>query len=766
MSDMQALSSSHQHHGEQDPVSGKGGERSSPRAHGRAAALLAGMAALAQLGTSAMAADASTPLDMETPQSTLPAPEPSHVPASSSVQPQSSRTLPAVTVSSPRATSVERPTATGSYLQATPLETPASMDVFTREQMDSRGDSSLTESITRTTGVTAMPHPGNSGVGFAARGFSGSTSIMQLYDGMRQYGHVDSSFPFQTWSVDHVEVLRGPASILHGDSGIGAVVNVVPKKPVQGPIRNEIQATVGTKGKRGLDFGSGGALGERLSYRVDASTDRSDGWVDRGRNSNRALSGALRYDVTPELNLNLSHAQGWRKPINYYGIPLIDGQAWESLRKKNYDALDGRIAFRDRWTQLGAEWTPSADLRVRSRLYHIASARYWHSVDNFEWNADTGLIDRNRATEILQRQRQTGNTTDVMIRHALAGMSNQVALGFDISRSTFRHSNNGYEGSAPSADPYDFDPGFFSSPNPFIPRRRNQAEQAALFAEDRLVLNSQWSVMAGLRRDWLDIDREDLVTGARDIDRSYANTGWRIGTVYQWDPNSSVYAQVARAAEPVSSLFFLSPDNANFGMTTGRQVEVGFKKLLPGQRGEFTLALYDIEKKNLLTRDPDDPSRSIPVGKRSARGVEATASLNLSSTLRLDANATVLRARYDDFSERDAGVVVSRNGNVPTDVPERAANLWLDWKLLPDWTLGGGARHVGKRYADDANTMEMPAYTTMDFALRWQATSDTTVALRGFNVTDRLYYASHYYNNTQWLVGEGRRFELSVHYRF
>ncbi len=41
-----------------------------------------------------------------------------------------------------------------------------------------------------------------------------------------------------------------------------------------------------------------------------------------------------------------------------------------------------------------------------------------------------------------------------------------------------------------------------------------------------------------------------------------------------------------------------------------------------------------------------------------------------------------------------AGVIVSRSGNTPPDVPERLANLWLSWQRLPQWTRSGGARHV------------------------------------------------------------------------
>ena len=55
---------------------------------------------------------------------------------------------------------------------------------------------------------------------------------MQLYDGTRLFlGTGTVTFPFDTWSAERIEVLRGPASVMYGEGAIGGVVNVVPKKP-------------------------------------------------------------------------------------------------------------------------------------------------------------------------------------------------------------------------------------------------------------------------------------------------------------------------------------------------------------------------------------------------------------------------------------------------------------------------------------------------------------------------------------------------------
>ncbi|MGB3072610.1 MAG: TonB-dependent receptor [Ottowia sp.] len=675
-------------------------------------------------------------------------------------------TLPTVTISGEAAARLSRPASTGSNLDLTPMETPASVEVIHRGQLEERGDASLVNAITRSTGITSLAHPGNSNSSLSARGFTDASSVMRLYDGTRQYGGVGLSFPFDTWSVNRIEVLRGPASVIYGDGAIGGVVNVIPKKPTRGAIESEVQTTLGSRGRQGLAFGSGGAISKEWSYRVDISGNRSDGWVDRGDSKDLTFNGALQWNPHADLQVKLTHSQGRQNPMRYFGAPLVNGEALEAISGRNYNVADSRIDFRDRWTELSAQWVPSDSVVVRSKLYHIVSHRYWRNAEGYVYNRATGLVDRSGNTEIAHDQEQTGNTTDVSVTSTLWGRKNQVSAGFDINRSTFRHTNNTYVGSSGPVDLYDPAPGSYASDIPFIPRYQNKATQYALFAEDRLELSEKLSLVLGVRSDHTDLSRDDLVANTQAFDRGYRSTGWRIGAVYQVRPETVVYAQFSRAADPVSSLLLLSPANSAFNMATGKQIEVGIKQSFWDQRGEWTLAAYAIQKNNLVTRDVSNPSRSVQVGQRSSRGIESTLSLAVSRHVQLDANVALLRARFDDFTESVGGVAVSRNGNVPTDVPERVANLWASYRFLPEWTLSGGVRYVGKRYADNANTLKLPAYSVFDAALRWQPTPKTGVTLRVFNLADKRYYTTAYYTATQWFVGERRRVELTLNHRF
>ncbi|TGS09179.1 TonB-dependent siderophore receptor, partial [Mesorhizobium sp. M1C.F.Ca.ET.187.01.1.1] len=96
-----------------------------------------------------------------------------------------------------------------------------------------------------------------------------------------------------------------------------------------------------------LGFGSGGALTPELAYRLDVSGNYSGGWVDRGRNNDATFSGALLWQPRADLQLTLTHAQGYQQPMRYFGTPLVEGRQLEALRHRNYNVDDSEIRFRD-----------------------------------------------------------------------------------------------------------------------------------------------------------------------------------------------------------------------------------------------------------------------------------------------------------------------------------------------------------------------------------------------------------------------------------
>ena len=678
-------------------------------------------------------------------------------------------TLPAVTITdrAPARSALDEPSSTGSRLGLTPLQTPASIEVLRGETVRERGDQSVVAAVSRATGITMSPAPGNGGSSLGARGFVGHNSVMQLYDGTRFYvGAGTVTFPFDTWMAERIEVLRGAASVLYGEGAIGAAVNVVPRRPTRGPITNEARIALGSDKTGHLAFGSGGAIDERWSYRLDLSHRRGDGYVERGDWDSTAVAGALRLDVNARLNLTLSHDEGRQKPMTYFGVPLVDGRLDGRNKHGNYNVGDALVKYRDRWTRLEAEWTPNDKVRVRNQLYSLTSRRHWRDSETYSYVAATGLVDRDDYLQIGHRQEQVGNRLDATWKERLAGFDNTLTAGFDVNRIRFLHINDSPYGGASTVPLVGFDPGRYESPTAYTPRYRTRTSTYALFVEDRFAIDERWSLVGGLRRDHAKIERSDLLNAANDFDKSFEYTTGRLGVVFAPSASQSAWFQIGRAVDPLAGLISTSATQAQFDVTTGRQIEIGYRQLLPRQRGAWSLALYQIEKKKLLSRNAENPAIQDQIGRQSSLGLEGTLELVLSDTLRIEANAAKLRARYDDFKEVSGGRLVSRDGNTPANTPEQMANLWVDWRFMPQWQALAGMRYVGPREANAANTRRIGSYTVFDALLYWDVRRDLKLGLELINLFDRDYALSFSNGGDQWLLGRPRSAMLSADFRF
>ncbi|UQR64858.1 TonB-dependent receptor [Bradyrhizobium sp. C-145] len=656
----------------------------------------------------------------------------------------------------------------GSRLGLTPLQTPASIETITAQTIAGRGQHNVTDAVAQNAaGFTASPAPGNGGLSFATRGFAGSNSVMTLYDGTRLYvGAGTVTFPFDTWSAERIEVMRGPASVLYGEGAIGGIINVTPKKPIA-TTYNDAEVSLDSNVTRRLAVDSGGAVNPNVSYRFTATGNMSDGWVDRDKTSNLAISAAVRVQAADNLAFTLSEDYGNRNPSHYFGTPLINRTIDDTLRFKNYNVLDSAIHYEDNRTQFKTEWNVADGITVHDTLYYLTSHRHWRDVESYAWNPANQLITRTSYIEIFHDQAQAGNRTDATFRGHVLGLANELVTGFDVNRIDFTHTNNSPFGGTTSVGVDAVGLGYFSATTtPATPGYNAIVNQYALFAEDRLSLTDKLSLVSGVRVDRPEVDRTDYKTPANSFGTSLSGTSWRTGAVYTPIPNLAFYGQYATAVDPVTNLISLAATQKTFQLSTGKQIEVGVKQSFWGGRGEWTLAGYQIVKNNLLVPDPVNPAGlALQVGQQSSRGVEASIGLALNDGWRVDANLALLQARYDKFSQTVGGKIVSYAGNIPKNVPEQVSNVWVTWDFAPDWSVYGGVQIVGRTFSDDANTLRRPGYAIVNGGIRWKPHARTTVAFRLYNLFDTVYAISAPYAG-QWLLGMPRTAELSVNVKF
>ncbi|KAF2392529.1 TonB-dependent receptor [Pseudomonas frederiksbergensis] len=683
-------------------------------------------------------------------------------------------TLPTGTITAPAvdddSVSLNTPTTAGSRLNLTAMETPASVESLTGEQIRARGDRSVQDAVSRGTGISRTGTPGDGGTSLSARGFTGQGSVMQLYDGNRMYSGMGTvTFPVDTWSVERVDVLRGPASVLYGEGATGAVVNVTPKKPFDGEIENHLRVGYGSYDSQQQAFDSGGSLTDTLSYRLNLNRLRSNGWVDRGDSSSDFISAALRWQASDDLTFTLAHDYGDQKPMNYFGTPLINGRFKDSLRDKNYNVSNDKQHYNDQWTRLTSDWQISDNVSSSNELYYLKAQRRWQNAENYNFDRDTQQLSRSGYFGIGHTQEQIGDRQTFTFKHTLFGLDSQTVTGVDYNRIRFQlDSNSPFNDVLPNGQPVDLyhpQPGRFESADPYRSQFQSTTKQMSVFAENRTQLSERWSLVTGVRRDYVHVDRDNLVDGSQS-DKTLTGNNWKAGLVFALTPDTSFYGQYATSTDGVGGLISLSPSQQQYDLATAKQTEIGVKQLFWDQRGEFTLAAYHIVKKRLLTDDPGNPTLKQQVGQQSSNGIEASLDFQLPHAWQLQANAAIVKAKYDDFSAVVNGETVSYNGNRPTDVPRRTANLWLSKAINQDLKAGAGVRYVDARFADMANQNELPSYTVVDATLSWKALRNTTLGLQVNNLFDRQYAQSQYNEGQQWILGEPRSFFVTADYQF
>ncbi|CAM3017265.1 TonB-dependent receptor [Pseudomonas fluorescens] len=681
-------------------------------------------------------------------------------------------TLPASPVTAPAVdderVDLNTPTTAGSRLNLTALQTPGSVESQTGEKIRQRGDASVQDAISRATGITRTGTPGDGGTSLQARGFTGQSSVLQLYDGQRMFdGAGTSTFPVDTWSVERVDVLRGPASVMYGQGATGAVINTLSKKPFEGQIENHIRLGYGSYDRQQQALDSGGSLTDTLSYRLNINRLRSNGFIDRGDSASDFVSAALRWQPADNLSVTLAHDYGDQRPQNDYGTPLINGQLHKSLRAKNYNVSNNTLHYNDQWTRLTSAWQINDNVTATNELSYLKNQRRWQNAESYN-DVDGGLVRQNYLG-IKHNQEQVGDRQTFTFKHTLFGLDSQTVTGVEYNRIRFHLvSNAPFDDLPGGGQPVDIQhpvPQPFVSDSPFIAQSVTTTKQLAAFAENRLQLSDKLSLITGVRRDYLHIDSNDLTTANRDADTTLTGNNWKAGLVYAITPDISVYGQYATSTDGVGSLISLSPSQQQFGLSTAKQAEVGFKQAFWDARGEWTLAAYHIVKQKLLVSIPGTDLKE-QVGQQSSNGLEVSLDLQLPDAWQLQANAAIVRAQYDDFSEVVNGQAISRNGNRPVDVPNRTANLWLSNAVTDDIRAGAGVRYVSARYADTANTREVPSYTVADAAVSWKAMRNTTLGLELNNLFNRTYAVSQYNNGQQWLLGEPRSFFVTADYTF
>ena len=684
-----------------------------------------------------------------------------------------------VIVTGSRVRSLEQFTPTGSRLGLTTRETPATLDIITAGQIEARGFASVEQAAGSLPGVTSGGSPGDP-ASFSIRGFS-ADQISMLHNGLYIGPSNMTSRPQNTFNLQSVEILKGPASVLYGQGAIGGVVNVTNKAPSFGASSLDFLASAGSFGTSSLGIGGSTKLSDRVAIRGDISRTSTDGYVHNSHADSLNATVSLVWKVSDDLRVQFSVDYLEDHPSKYFGTPLVPSSFAtqpltgvlstttgytidKRMRYVNYNVADAKIQSQQYWPQVFIKWTPSENITVENFAYFLSAKRAWVNAETYTFVPASGStpaqIDRDRFF-VTHDQRMWGDQASVKIKGKLFGLANTFIAGVDYSHLDFVRFRGFPDNDR--VDPFNPSPGLFG---PFLQtgelvERRSPTtwDDTALFFENVTELTPKLKLVTGGRTEKLDLNRQNFNTAgieqANGFKRSYSPATMRIGAVYDVTPGITPYVSFTTADDPPGSSVFLVNAGENFALAKSQQAEAGIKGSTEDGRADFTASVYDITRKHFLIANSP---QTVADASETSKGFEATGDVKITDHWGLSANGSYTDAKYASNSS-------TYPGKTPANVPKTTANIWTSYTGVGDLPLelGGGVKYVGSRFADNSNTVKMDSYTLVSFYAAYELTAKLTLTARVNNALDKAYaqWGDVYYP-TEVMLGAPRSFELSL----
>ncbi|MEA9728125.1 TonB-dependent siderophore receptor [Xanthomonas campestris] len=660
-------------------------------------------------------------------------------------------------------------TVTGATKTEAPLrDLPISARVLDHSLLEDAGVTDLAGALDMASGITKANNLGGLWDSYSIRGFTGDPNFSSDYmvngfNASRGYNGLRDGANTQS-----VEVIKGPASALYGRGEPGGAVNIVTKKPLF-DAQHSVDLSAGRFDSYRAALDSTGPLSETVAYRVNLMHKDQHSFRDTVDSDATLLAPSLLWMPTPdttvsyELELLRIHTPFDR------GVTAIDGDA-NRLPASRFlgEPGDGDIDLHSTGHQVFAVHGLNQTWSLQGGATYRDSGMRGFSTEPWTLQADDRTLRRERRYRDYQGR-------DIAARAELLGtlgsgkVTHHVLFGIDGNR----FNDSRYQLRARSAaTPYSIDvlaPRYgMAQPGRLAPITDTDERQQVwgVYAQDQIDLGARWKALLGVRYDHY---QQDIANRLRATTQQASDgvISPRAGLTVHLDDTLSLYASAAAGFRPNSGV---GANGQSFAPEKSRSLETGLKYVQPGEGLEATLAVFRIDKENVLSLDPADTSFSLPVGQMRSEGAE----LDLLGRLTPHLAASVGLAYTDSQVTRSSAAAVGTGlaeGRRFPNVPRFSGNAFVNYAQPLSGTrsaaVGVGVSRTGERLGSvDSNTgFVLPAYTVWRLVGHYDLSERLRLYAKVENLTDRRYAAFSY--SEQWVYpGAPRTWTVGARLRF
>lgn len=603
----------------------------------------------------------------------------------------------------------------------TPLiDVPASISVVTHQQIVDQDAQSISQALRYTPGVVAEQRGVNEDSleylytrGFQARTFLDALAIPF------------SGFNIATrdaYLIDRVESVRGPVSVLYGQTPPGGLINVVSKLPTSRPL-HEVFLESGSYGRVRGGFDLGGSLTPdgTLSYRLTAVGMTTGTQTDHVRQKRIAVAPAITW--TPDDRTSLTVMGNYQNDpeagaFNY--VPAVGTVLPGVVHIPR--SLDTGDPSYDVYKKEEASVAYRFEHRFSDALRFRQNFRYMHNSQTIRHVGDGSDYDATGTALERIAYNNYGTVDAVMVDNQLVAdfatgpIRHELVVGVDFQNTQFNH--HLYYTRLDGANPPDLviDDPVYGQPVPppdFLlgTSIKERTRQTGIYAQDQLSLG-KLTVVGGLRQDWSNDRSVSYRDGSVTSQDDHALTG-RVGVVYKFNDELAPYFSYSTSFQPQGGS---TDDGAPLKPTRGEQYEAGIKYQPAGGRSFITASVFDLRQTNVTVSNSLYPGSVTQTGEVSSRGVELEAHTYLTNRVQVIASYT-----YDEVKNTRATATIL--GKAPAGIPTNMGALWLSYdmpdNIVPGLKLGAGGRYVGPSYGNPTNSFRVPSYTLADLGIQY-----------------------------------------------
>ena len=713
-----------------------------------------------------------------------------------------------------------RRAAAGTKTETPLIETPQSITVIDGEELSRRNVQSINQALGYVAGVSPNQRGGmvTRYDQLVVRGFAPGVFL----DGMRLIAGSYSTPQIDFNRIDHIDIVKGPASVLYGNATPGGLVNLASKLPDEGRF-GRIEGQLGNYDTRRVAADINAPLDSQGKWlgRLAAGGQKGDGLTEGTFSERYHISPMLTFEPTPDTSLTLVAAyQHSPSGGGYSGVPAYGSVLPNPIGKLPRDINTGDPGY-ERYDHEAKSIAGFLRHDFNEHLTFRSNARFQNNTLSYRQLYVAGFATTgtgtSRNTDYSTIIRGGGGADEdfntltldnqLSARFETGAVKHQVLAGFDYQRITgenFQQFNTGqtsnsltsipnlnlfaptYGGTLPS-----FDLQVLSSAYTNTYSRR---EQKGLYAQDQMSIGRLQLIASG-RYDGYEQVTDNKKNATRSVLEQNAFT-MRLGGLYELGAGLAPYVSYSESFEPQSGATW---QGEAFVPVTGRQIEGGVKYQPKGTSALFTLAAYELERRKVPVTDPQAGTNGIPstsqiqIGEVRVRGVELEGRGDVARGL-----SVVAAASYTDAIITQGAPAVpatATNSGTPTTtgtrqlgVPKWGASTFVSYDLrrggratgpAAGLRVGGGLRYVGgsdgtTSYAVINNVTTFRRFHTNGFVLVDVLVAydlgETSPGLKGWeaavnaaNLFDKRHISACPFNNSCYF-GAARTVTASLRY--